>query len=105
MKCTRIKDKAKKDVIVSTMLALPGVLQCLGEGGISPLFPACRDLCTTGLSVCLCLQTVLLDFKLCLFLIFGCLRWHFFPRRSLCSNNKGDCFLSDSSSPLFGICT
>lgn len=82
MKCTRIKDKAKKD-IVSTRLALPSVLQCFGEGGISPLFPAHRDLCAIGLSVCLCLQIVLLGFKLFLFLIFGCLRWHFFPQVTL----------------------
>lgn len=84
MKCTRIKDKAKKD-IVFTELVLPSVLQCFGEGGSEFPFPNLQRLV---------LPQVCLSCIVGIGIVFVFLWWHFTPLspRSLCFKNKGNCF-------------
>lgn len=90
MKCTRIKDKAKKET-VSAGVDLPaqGFTVCCRRWSPFP-FPSLQT-CVPQVcpSVCLCLQTVSLGLELFLRVWFSSVA---FPPRSLCFDNRGDCF-------------
>lgn len=82
MKCTRIKGKAKKDIIVSRVRSARVFYSVLVKTGVGPLSqPA--ETCVPQVCLSVCLQTVLLGFKLFLLLVFGCPWWHLFPQGTL----------------------